>query len=195
MVHVMSEVKRYRATIGNGSTSRREWVYLCRDVESSQHEQLFKSVSAQAVDQLSELQQQLDAQRLRADTAEAELARVCGDEWRKDKRKLASAEQRIAELEERYNFLSKVTPHKFKKMQEAASTDGGDVIYFHADRFDAQIAAALSHNPDCCKVSAQDRALLEAGDHTPEELFGVGGKPSCPKCFNPKPEAESHESN
>lgn len=36
--------------------------------------------------------------------------------------------------------------------------------------------------PPCCTVSAEDRALLEAGDYTPEELFGVGGKPSCPKC-------------
>jgi len=35
---------------------------------------------------------------------------------------------------------------------------------------------------ECCTVSTQDRALLEAGDYTPEELFGVGGKPSCPKC-------------
>ncbi|MBD9459156.1 hypothetical protein IB241_15850 [Pseudomonas sp. PDM05] len=35
---------------------------------------------------------------------------------------------------------------------------------------------------ECCTVSAEDRALLEAGDYTPEELFGVGGKPSCPKC-------------
>lgn len=37
----------------------------------------------------------------------------------------------------------------------------------------------------CCAVSAEDRALLQAGDYTPEELFGVGGKPSCPKCAKP----------
>lgn len=35
---------------------------------------------------------------------------------------------------------------------------------------------------ECCTVSAEDRALLDAGDYTPEELFGIGGKPSCPKC-------------
>lgn len=35
---------------------------------------------------------------------------------------------------------------------------------------------------ECCTVSAEDRALLATGDYTPEELFGVGGKPSCPKC-------------
>lgn len=35
---------------------------------------------------------------------------------------------------------------------------------------------------ECCTVSVEDRALLEAGDYTPEELFGAGGKPSCPKC-------------
>lgn len=37
----------------------------------------------------------------------------------------------------------------------------------------------------CRTVSPEDRALLEAGDYTPEELFGVGGKPSCPMCFKP----------
>ncbi|PRA33762.1 hypothetical protein [Pseudomonas poae] len=34
----------------------------------------------------------------------------------------------------------------------------------------------------CCTVSAGNQALLDAGDYTPEELFGIGGKPSCPKC-------------
>lgn len=67
-------------------------------------------------------EEEMDAQRLRADTAEAELA----------------------QLKVRYGFLRKVTPYSFKKMQDASTTDGGDVIYFHADRFDAQIDAALS---------------------------------------------------
>ncbi|MGY2441379.1 hypothetical protein [Pseudomonas sp. SDO52101_S400] len=128
-------------------------------------------------------QAELDTQRLRADTAEAEnrilrhsnssfletVAKVCDllgidlDDAKhadgqpsdvlfshaKDQaEKLAAAEQRISGLKARYNFLSKVTPYKFRKMQEAASTDGGDVIYFHADRFDAQIDAALNPNPE-----------------------------------------------
>ncbi|CRM05341.1 hypothetical protein [Pseudomonas sp. 28 E 9] len=37
----------------------------------------------------------------------------------------------------------------------------------------------------CCTVSPEDQALLDAGDYTPEELFGIGGKPSCPKCAKP----------
>lgn len=37
----------------------------------------------------------------------------------------------------------------------------------------------------CCEISAGNRALLQAGDYTPEELFGVDGKPSCPKCAKP----------
>lgn len=37
---------------------------------------------------------------------------------------------------------------------------------------------------ECCKISPEDQALLDAGEYTPEELFGVGGKPSCPKCFH-----------
>lgn len=44
---------------------------------------------------------------------------------------------------ERYRWLSKVTPYRLKKLQESATTDGGDVFYFHRDRFDAAIDAAL----------------------------------------------------
>lgn len=44
---------------------------------------------------------------------------------------------------ERYRELRKITPNRFKKLQEAATTDGGDVFYFHADRFDAALDAAL----------------------------------------------------
>lgn len=38
---------------------------------------------------------------------------------------------------------------------------------------------------ECCTASPEERALLDAGDYTPEELWGVGGKPSCPKCAKP----------
>lgn len=43
---------------------------------------------------------------------------------------------------ERYRKLRKITPRQFKKIQESATTDGGDVFYFHADRFDAGLDAA-----------------------------------------------------
>lgn len=51
----------------------------------------------------------------------------------------------------------------------------------HLESLEVDICAALKQE-ECCTVSAQDRALLQAGDYTPEELFGIGGKPSCPKC-------------
>ncbi|WP_431093121.1 hypothetical protein [Pseudomonas brassicacearum] len=58
------------------------------------------------------------------------------------------AEQQAGQAAEReavrYRFLRKVTPYRFKKMQDAATTDGGDVFYFHADRFDAAIDALLN---------------------------------------------------
>ncbi|WP_339492445.1 hypothetical protein [Pseudomonas rhizophila] len=44
---------------------------------------------------------------------------------------------------ERYRWLRKVTPYRFKKIQDAAVTDGGDVMYFHSDRFDAAVDAAI----------------------------------------------------
>ena len=38
-----------------------------------------------------------------------------------------------------YRHLQKVTPYRFKKIQDASITDGGDVMYFHKDRFDAAL--------------------------------------------------------
>lgn len=44
----------------------------------------------------------------------------------------------------------------------------------------------------CCKPSAEDLALLAAGDYQPEELWG-GPRPTCPKCINePAPVVEAH---
>jgi hypothetical protein len=131
-----------------------------------------------------------NAQRLRADTAEAELAKITADrdslkgiasayiasDGEKDLR-IAAAEQRIAEL---IGFI--------REASDSAQSAGMLKAYI------SQLDAALNPNPDCCQVSAEDQALLNAGEYTHEELFGVGGKPSCPKCFNPKPEAGSHES-
>ena len=49
---------------------------------------------------------------------------------------------------ERYRKLRTVTPYRFKRMQDASVTDGGDVLYFHSDRFDAAIDAISSpENP------------------------------------------------
>lgn len=44
-----------------------------------------------------------------------------------------------AGLVDMYSHLQKVTPYRFKKIQDAAVTDGGDVLYFHKDRFDAAL--------------------------------------------------------
>lgn len=43
----------------------------------------------------------------------------------------------------RYRHLRKLTPYRFKKMQDAAATDAGDVVYFHADRFDTALDADM----------------------------------------------------
>ena len=60
--------------------------------------------------------------------------------------RLADAERRNADDirdAERYRELRKITPYRFKKIQDASVTDGGDVLYFHADRFDAQLDELL----------------------------------------------------
>lgn len=62
------------------------------------------------------------------------------------KRRLTAAEERAVVLERveaRYHWLQKATPYRFKKIQDSSVTDGGDVLYFHADRFDASVDAAL----------------------------------------------------
>lgn len=44
-----------------------------------------------------------------------------------------------AGLIDMYRHLQTVTPYRFKKIQDASVTDGGDVLYFHKDRFDAAL--------------------------------------------------------
>lgn len=43
-----------------------------------------------------------------------------------------------------YRHLQKVTPYRLKKIQDASITDGGDVMYFHKDRFDAALLADMA---------------------------------------------------
>lgn len=58
--------------------------------------------------------------------------------------------------------------------------------------FEQQAEAAQP--PACCTPTAEENALLAAGDYRPEELWGVGGKPSCPKCYAaPQPPALGDE--
>lgn len=49
-----------------------------------------------------------------------------------------------AGLVDMYRHLQKVTPYRFKKIQDASVTDGGDVMYFHKDRFDAALLADMA---------------------------------------------------
>jgi hypothetical protein len=54
-------------------------------------------------------------------------------------------------------------------------------------RYAAQLRAKPEGEQPCCAPSVQELKLLAAGDFTPEELWGVGGKPSCPKCSGEQP--------
>ena len=49
-----------------------------------------------------------------------------------------------AGLVDMYRHLQKVTPYRFKKIQDASITDGGDVMYYHKDRFDAALLADMA---------------------------------------------------
>jgi hypothetical protein len=48
---------------------------------------------------------------------------------------------------ERYRWLQKTSPYRFRKIQDASVTDGGDVMYFHKDRFDSAIDATIQGSP------------------------------------------------
>lgn len=37
---------------------------------------------------------------------------------------------------------------------------------------------------ECCHLTEEERQLLQNGDYTREELFGIGGRKTCPKCYN-----------
>ena len=56
-----------------------------------------------------------------------------------------------AGLVDMYRHLQTVTPYRFKKIQDASITDGGDVMYFHKDRFDAALLADMAAH--CAKES------------------------------------------
>ena len=56
-----------------------------------------------------------------------------------------------AGLVDMYRHLQTVTPYRFKKIQDASVTDGGDVLYFHKDRFDAALLDDMAAN--CAKES------------------------------------------
>lgn len=58
--------------------------------------------------------------------------------------KLKTENEALRKYAERYRWLQKATPYRFTKTQEASTTDGGDVFYFHADRFDGLIDEAMA---------------------------------------------------
>ena len=64
------------------------------------------------------------------------------NQWNEARRVLAAAPAAPAAdagLVDMYRHLQTVTPYRFKKIQDASVTDGGDVLYFHKDRFDAAL--------------------------------------------------------
>ena len=44
----------------------------------------------------------------------------------------------------RYRWLQKASPYMHKKIRDLAITDGGDVFYFHKDKYDASIDTAMA---------------------------------------------------
>ena len=44
------------------------------------------------------------------------------------------------------------------------------------------VHAVLNETPKCQQIQPDEAAMLNNGGYTPEELFGVGGLPTCPGC-------------
>lgn len=83
----MSELQRYRATVGNKASDRREWVYLCVDVDEAisdamqqaREAKLFKVSLAEAVDKIVTLE--AEAQALREEIKKAQNALAFTEQW------------------------------------------------------------------------------------------------------------------
>ena len=73
-----------------------------------------------------------------------------------------SAPAADAGLVDMYRHLQTVTPYRFKKIQDASVTDGGDVMYFHKDRFDAALLADMAAH--CAAPATADSDVLECGE-------------------------------
>lgn len=66
-----------------------------------------------------------------------EIQYVRADLYRDMAARLEAAERDAA----RYRVTQKITPYRFKKIQDASISDACDVLYFHKDRFDSEIDA------------------------------------------------------
>ncbi|HBO7528417.1 hypothetical protein [Pseudomonas aeruginosa] len=146
----MSELQRYRATVGNKASDRREWVYLCVDVDEvisdamqqAREAKLFKVSLAEAVDKIVTLEAEAQALReevaaLRAKLAMAEDASAKGDAARQQ---CGGMEMEIEELRAEIAALrarAVVVPERLtngdsiSRMLREIGCDG-DVSYHHA---------------------------------------------------------------
>jgi ferric-dicitrate binding protein FerR (iron transport regulator) len=132
MVHVMSEVQRYLVDpirLGNPSTSRAVCVVSASEFDAAQENNVQLSEAHRvAQKQLGDLWKELDAQRLRADTAEAGLevlrreveCRISNEVNAVEA--LAVAEQRIAVLTIALKTIFGMLQHKATTPLELEST-------------------------------------------------------------------------
>lgn len=111
------------------------------------------------------------------------------------KERLTAAEQRNAELVGAVRSINHSKHHEVfvpgdDAPQYRQRKEWVDWVLGLCDEMSA-LKPTASGESKCCTVSAEDQALLDGGDYTPEELFGIDGKPSCPKCSKPTAPAAS----
>ncbi|WP_434035142.1 hypothetical protein [Pseudomonas aeruginosa] len=108
----MSELQRYRATVGNKASDRREWVYLCVDVDEvisdamqqAREAKLFKVSLAEAVDKIVTLE--AEAQALREEVAQQKfLTKVENDALKMMTDKANELKSEVEQLEEELESL------------------------------------------------------------------------------------------
>ena len=141
----------------------------------------------EALSQLAALREELASAQLEDEAKAVEIS-IADDYTAYIEGRLADAERRNAQLK---LALRLARPRVERKLQAAIEENFGRVgSDAEANRLlDVRntVDAALNKPEEakCCTVSAEDQALLDGGDYTPEELFGIDGKPSCPKCSKP----------
>ncbi len=79
--------------------------------------------------------------------------------------------------EERDSYIASLST-KLNAMRQSCEDEN------YQFEFDVTKLALMKLQEMCCLPTNEEREMLRNGDYCAEELFGVGGKKSCPKCFN-----------
>jgi hypothetical protein len=203
----MDDVKRYLVDpirLGNHGTSRAVQVVMASDFDAIQtrNKQLTEAHRI-AQKQLGDRWEDIDAQRLRADTAEAELAKANEKIDRAWNRSCALDRKAFIHgaLDAWKRPVPQHLPYDFSGNPGASATqycngwnDAGGYWRGHATEVEAKLAAAEQRIAELIKLlHATSSPVVDGELFTMERFQARANARSYLAALNPKPEAGSHE--